>query len=382
MGLISTEVEVGLCGKNITYYENLGYDIPRVQGKYRTSIPRGTKIIVKVKDLSCGSHVLVKVRCDCCDKIYNLAYQTYYEINHNGQIYCNSCSKKIFNSGKNHSRWNFNKTDEERLIKRNYPEYTEFVKKVLARDNYTCQCCGKHDSSHMEVHHLDGYDWCKEKRTDVTNGITLCRNCHESFHCQYGKGKNTQTQFEEWIDKVLGVLEEYNGVLLTTRKVFDYEERKVYQSVKEYCNEHKVGMSNVYSCCNRVYSIRKLIRNNNKTKYYENRVCVIAGHHLFWFDEYEKMTSEELQYYLEQSINKSFTKIICITTGQLFNSMNEASQYYKIDRRGIGDCCRGRYKHSGKLNGVPLKWMYLSDFKKLPQEEQEKILANVKEELS
>ena len=74
--------------------------------------------------------------------------------------------------------------------------------------------------------------------------------------------------------------------------------------------------------------------------------------------------------------------MICITTGIIFDSRKEASNYYKVHRACIGDCCKGRQKTAGKLNGIPLKWMYLSDFKKLPQEEQEKILANVKEELS
>ena len=86
----------------------------------------------------------------------------------------------------------------------------------------------------------------------------------------------------------------------------------------------------------------------------------------------------------KQSINKTYTPVVCITTGRVFKSIVEAVNCYRISGRGsnIGSCCIGRQKTSGKLNGVPLKWMYLSDFKKLPQEEQEKILANVKEELS
>ena len=63
-------------------------------------------------------------------------------------------------------------TQQERLNDRKFSGYSEFVKMVLARDNYTCQCCGTNNND-MRVHHLDGYNWCKEKRIDVTNGITL-----------------------------------------------------------------------------------------------------------------------------------------------------------------------------------------------------------------
>ena len=73
MGLISTEVEVNAIG-NVKYYEDLGYYIPRVYENYKWVIKRGTKIKVKVSDLSSGSNVVVKVKCDCCGKEKDLEY--------------------------------------------------------------------------------------------------------------------------------------------------------------------------------------------------------------------------------------------------------------------------------------------------------------------
>lgn len=52
---------------------------------------------------------------------------------------------------------------------------------ILARDNYTCQCCkGKHKDSKLEVHHIifrsnGGSD-------DSNNLITLCHTCHKALH--------------------------------------------------------------------------------------------------------------------------------------------------------------------------------------------------------
>lgn len=391
MGLISTEVEITLSNKKISHYENLGYEIPKVETSNGMRTPRGTKIKVKVKDLSHGSHVKIMVQCDGCGKMYETTYQSYYKHNRNGKTYCLPCTNKLFNSGENHSRWNFNKTDEERLIKRNYPEYTEFVKRVLIRDNYTCQCCGKKSDKDMAVHHLYSYAGFPEYRTDQMQAITLCGNCHNAFHSwhqqKYGFAENgncTREQFETWYGKAINVLQKHDGILPTTKKVFDYEEGKIYQSAKEYAKIHKLDDTNVYSCCNHKVNKYEYIKLNGEISYCEHKVYTAGGHHLFWLDEYEKMSQNDIDDYLKQSINKTYTPVVCITTGRVFKSIVEAVNCYRISGRGsnIGSCCIGRQKTSGKLNGVPLKWMYLSDFKKLPQEEQEKILANVKEELS
>ena len=343
---------------------------------------KGTKLKVKIEDLPHGSNIKVIIQCDCCKKIYKKSYSEYILHNHQGNTYCQECANTVLFSGENSPRWNFFKTEEERIIGRKIPEYSSLVKRTFIRDNYTCQCCGKEIHQDGVVHHLNSYDWCIDGRLDITNCILICENCHKNYHSIYGYGQNTREQYEEWIGYTLPLLINYNGNLPTARQVYDIEENKIYKSVKEYCDIHNVKDSNVYACCNHKTTIRKMIKKNGDGICYENRVCVVDGHHLLWLDEYEKMTKEDLQYYLQKFTNKTLIKIICITTGQFFNSINEAAQYYGIDRRGIGDCCRGRYKFSGKLNGVPLKWMYLSDFKKLSQEEQEKILTNVKEELS
>ena len=50
----------------------------------------------------------------------------------------------------------------EQHMARNNTYYKEWKNKVFERDNYTCQCCGK-EREDLEVHHIDSYDWCKEK---------------------------------------------------------------------------------------------------------------------------------------------------------------------------------------------------------------------------
>ena len=34
----------------------------------------------------------------------------------------------------------------------------------------------------------------------MTNGVTLCEDCHKEFHKIYGYGNNTEKQYEEFIN--------------------------------------------------------------------------------------------------------------------------------------------------------------------------------------
>ena len=108
-------------------------------------------------------------------------------------------------SGENSNLYNPNLTDEEREQGRNIDGYSEWVYKVKEKANFTCDCCGDNRGGNLVSHHLDGYNWCKEKRVDITNGVCLCKHCHKLFHSKelYGKGDNTKEQYEEFKERYL-----------------------------------------------------------------------------------------------------------------------------------------------------------------------------------
>lgn len=59
--------------------------------------------------------------------------------------------------------------------------------KVLERDNYTCQVCGKNkeDGKTIIVHHKDETGWAKkkpDKNNSMDNLISLCVQCHMGIH--------------------------------------------------------------------------------------------------------------------------------------------------------------------------------------------------------
>lgn len=365
MGLISTEVEVGIYLNDIKRYENLGYIIPRYKNKQgKMVVDRNSKITIKVEHLRKYSNILVDIQCDYCKKIYKTTMANYQKINHDGQTYCCHCVKKIFSTGENNSNYNPLLTQEERECKRNYIEYAEFIKRVLYRDNFTCKCCGatrENSGSSMQVHHLDGYNWCKEKRTDVTNGITLCETCHQNFHIKYGRGDNTKKQFEEWIEQVSIELRDYNGVLQTARKIYCYEEDKVYNSVKEYCCIHNIKYySRIYDICN-----------------HSSRNYTFKGKHFFWYDEYVLLTQEEIFKCINRESKVIQYKIICLNTLIVYDSINEAERQTGFNSIGISKCCKNKQSYCGKLSdGTKLKWMYHDDYLKTLENKQEEELSN------
>ncbi len=80
-------------------------------------------------------------------------------------------------------------TDGKPYIKdngRHTPEYRAWRKAVFERDNYTCQLCGSKGGT-LNAHHIERYRNCIQRRTDVSNGITLCYACHKKIHHLEGK---------------------------------------------------------------------------------------------------------------------------------------------------------------------------------------------------
>jgi 5-methylcytosine-specific restriction endonuclease McrA len=59
-------------------------------------------------------------------------------------------------------------------------------KLVLKRDNDTCQECGNKENLH--AHHIKKWSDYPDLRHDVTNGITLCKDCHINKHKRGSNG--------------------------------------------------------------------------------------------------------------------------------------------------------------------------------------------------
>jgi hypothetical protein len=63
------------------------------------------------------------------------------------------------------------------------PEYKRWRKAVFERDNYTCKHCGARSAKEkgvwLEADHIKPFAYFPELRFTLSNGRTLCRECHK-----------------------------------------------------------------------------------------------------------------------------------------------------------------------------------------------------------
>ena len=115
-----------------------------------------------------------KFNCIVCKKeIFDKPYRR--------KKFCSKECKNVYSHimrGKNH--WNYKGKNNQ--IQRCWSQYKEWHKKVLEKDNYTCQIC-KIKKGKLQVHHKKSFSKYPELRFVVSNGLTTHRKCHlEKIH--------------------------------------------------------------------------------------------------------------------------------------------------------------------------------------------------------
>jgi len=125
-------------------------------------------------------------------------YFTIYKRNDRHIMFCSTkCRIENIPKGIKHFNYNIELSEEDRDRNRSSSKNTIFREAVLARDSFKCQVCFI-NSNNLNVHHIENYSSCKDKRYLVNNGITLCYKCHKGFHSKYGVVNNNILQLQEF----------------------------------------------------------------------------------------------------------------------------------------------------------------------------------------
>lgn len=115
-----------------------------------------------------------------------------------GKPKCLDCGKKlgaykakrcvvcagIIKRGENHWNWKNIGTKRHRLM--GQKEYIWWRSNVFERDLYTCQKCKKR-GVYLMAHHIKSWAKYPKLRYVVSNGITLCRDCHAEEDMFYAR---------------------------------------------------------------------------------------------------------------------------------------------------------------------------------------------------
>ena len=100
-------------------------------------------------------------------------------------------------SGENHPNWKGGISgDRNRFMSTN--EYKEWRTEVFRRDGYKCVCCDV-NSNTLEAHHILPYASNEDIRTDVSNGVTMCRKHHADFRSIHGRASIGKEELEEFM---------------------------------------------------------------------------------------------------------------------------------------------------------------------------------------
>lgn len=76
-------------------------------------------------------------------------------------------------------------------------EYRTWRKSVFERDNYTCVFCHEKSSGKLEADHIKRFSLYPELRFNISNGRTLCKDCHKKTDT-YGTTGLTRKDYEIW----------------------------------------------------------------------------------------------------------------------------------------------------------------------------------------
>ena len=71
--------------------------------------------------------------------------------------------------------------EKTRKEQRHTPDYIAWRTAVFERDKYTCAICGQ-VGGELNAHHIRPFKDFPKLRTDINNGVTLCKSCHRRVH--------------------------------------------------------------------------------------------------------------------------------------------------------------------------------------------------------
>lgn len=127
---------------------------------------------------------------------------------------------------------------------------------------------------------------------------------------------------------------------------------------RENISKSKMGEKNPMYGKKLTKEHREKISNANKGEKHWN-----YGKHMS--EENKKKLSELWKGKKMGGDNPFARKVVCLNTGEVFNSIAEAGRKYSITTSNISACCNGRKKSAGKINKEPARWMHYDKYLKV-----------------
>lgn len=157
-------------------------------------------------------------------------------------------------------------------------------------------------------------------------------------------------------------------ICITTQKIFD----AITDGAKFYGIVNSVHISN--NCKGKIKSCGKLEDGTKLVwRYYDDYLNMSEIEIIQAIEEANNANKGKNSHWYgvsrDKNNNPNARKVICITTGVVFNTVLDGAEFYNCNRKHIGSCCTGKRKSCGKLpDGTKLQWMYYEDYLKKQKE--------------
>lgn len=186
--ILTKIVEVELSPRNVAYYEEKGYVIPRKKdSRGRINYTKGTKIKVKIEDLMPTAKVKVLTKCEICGKekfvVYDsIVYRKNSRFLKTGQTLCVRCSNNSLFSGKNSPVY---KHGNNRYCEYRYNAQRRGIAFYLSAEEFKniveqeCHYCGGYSVDVNEKSRGNGIDRKNSLGAyKVANCVPCCATCN------------------------------------------------------------------------------------------------------------------------------------------------------------------------------------------------------------
>ena len=156
-----------------------------------------TKISYQV----CSDCQKFKARCPVCNSV-----MPKYRKRGKLRIACSNRCRKILHPTTSEQANKAQQTRRTRHVSKSHPnklarmsrEYAEWRNAVFERDNFTCQDCGAHSGNgktiNLHPHHIKPFATYPKLRYEISNGKTLCSECHHRIHKHSFIGRPSRKQ--------------------------------------------------------------------------------------------------------------------------------------------------------------------------------------------
>lgn len=162
---------------------------PRMKGIKRTRKCRICKVVLP-DDRAGFCEMHEKRQCEWCEQTFLMVAN-----NHRlGKRFCSSsCRGKHQTTfrGESGHNWRGGVTPDNRAGRTGL-EYRAWREAIFARDNWTCQKCFRRGGITIHAHHIKEFAKHPELRNELSNGLTLCKDCHYDIHRRKPKPCRTE----------------------------------------------------------------------------------------------------------------------------------------------------------------------------------------------